>query len=565
MQETDFARLHGSAPGLRSALEDMLRLVLKQHRAGGGAILLQGAAAFPLVRPALLRMEWRAGQLSSHWGDEGEEGFDGLIAGAGSASRAESSFALAGQPAGRIWLRLPGPVSNNETAEQARLLAEQSAFLLQRHATRLWTLERWGYPWMLAGGSEGMRLLDGFIQRAAGSRLPVLLRGEFGTETPLVAAAIHACGTGHAAPFLRVQCTGGDNDPRPWLMEAAGGTLFLMDVEKLPLQAQERLAQQLATLASANPADSTACPPARLIASITGEPRHLVAEGALSRALLAELDYLTTTIPPLRQRLADIRALLESALERHGQNPAERLGEELVTLAGGHDWPDNWRELERFVARLSVMAAGPVIGQADIRQHAAWVLPTADRPADPVTGAPVTTPWEADTTPPPAGPPTFPAPPATIRAKAALVDRPGPSIHEPALADSIGAAPADHWVAMAINPDPALLQRLHPSLRRALTFLGRAYAEPISLAELASQAHASASHLSFLFRTELGLSTRTLLNRIRIQKAQEVLRNLPRLPVTEVALQVGFSDLSHFEKNFRRFVGLTPGQYRRGL
>ncbi len=560
MQETDIARLHGSAPDLRSALGDMLRPVLTHSKAASGAILLLEATT-----GNHLRMEWRGGRLSSHWGNDGESGFDSLIAAARTTGGAEAGFSLNGQQAGRVWLQLAEPVSCNETTEQARLLAEQCTFLLQRHATRLWTLERWGYPWMLAGDSEGMRQLDGFIQRAAGSRLPVLLRGEFGTETPLVAAAIHACGVAHAAPFLRVQCTGGDNDPRPWLMEAAGGTLFLMDVEKLPIQAQERLAQQLATLASANPAASRDCPPARLIASTTGEPRQLVAGGILSRALLAELDYLTTTIPPLRQRLADIPALLESALERHGQNPAERLGTELMALASSHDWPDNWRELERFVARLSVMAAGPVIGRADVLQHAAWVLPTEDRPTDPAPGAPVTTPWEADATPPPAGPPTFPTPPAAIRAKAALVGMPGPSIHEPALPDASEMAAADHWVAMAINPDPALLQRLHPSLRRALTFLGRAYAEPISLAQLASQAHASASHLSFLFRTELGLSTRTLLNRIRIQKAQEVLRSLPRLPVTEVALQVGFSDLSHFEKNFRRFVGLTPGQYRRGL
>ncbi|OPH17420.1 hypothetical protein FE88_32150, partial [Azospirillum brasilense] len=116
-----------------------------------------------------------------------------------------------------------------------------------------------------------------------------------------------------------------------------------------------------------------------------------------------------------------------------------------------------------------------------------------------------------------------------------------------------------------LTRDQDALARLHGGLRKALVFLGERFADPITLDELSRQAHVSPSHLSYLFRTELQTSFKGLLGRIRIHKAQELLAACRRLPITEVAMSVGYGDLSHFEKSFRRLVGQSPREYRRNL
>ena len=107
--------------------------------------------------------------------------------------------------------------------------------------------------------------------------------------------------------------------------------------------------------------------------------------------------------------------------------------------------------------------------------------------------------------------------------------------------------------------------RLHDALGRALAYLGAHYEEPITLAQLASHAGVSPSHMGYLFRTSIGMPFKVLLGHIRIQKARELLAEDPASNVTEIALRVGYADLSHFERRFRRIVGQSPREFRRGV
>ena len=93
--------------------------------------------------------------------------------------------------------------------------------------------------------------------------------------------------------------------------------------------------------------------------------------------------------------------------------------------------------------------------------------------------------------------------------------------------------------------------------------MGRHYAESISLGQLAHISAVSPSHLSFLFRTSLGTSFKSLLQGIRVEMAKACIRNGGPQRITEVAQRVGFADLSHFEKSFRRLGGQSPREYRR--
>ncbi|MDQ2105066.1 helix-turn-helix domain-containing protein [Azospirillum isscasi] len=428
-------------------------------------------------------------------------------------------------------------------------VARQCGYLAKRYEVRRWAERRFGRPLMMVGMSRALRELDAFLEQAAHSALPVLLTGEFGTEKALLAAAIHGCGPRRDGPFVQVNGADPAGAPGEWFARAAGGTLFLSGVDEMTPALQGQIVQHMpsqlgqwldapggwtlsATGAASGMASGMEEP--RVIASTTADLRRRADEGRFSRPLLAELDFLCATVPPLRDRPADIEPLVVAALDRHGGRADETRTDELIALCKAHSWPENLFELERVIARLAVMSGGKPIRHGDVRRHAPWMVGGA-MPAEP--------PRSADSVPDPDSRPE-------AHPDAEPVPRP---------------APADHWVRCALTRDQAALARLHGGLRKALVFLGERFADPITLDELSRQAHVSPSHLSYLFRTELQTSFKGLLGRIRIHKAREILAADRRLPITEVAMNVGYGDLSHFEKSFRRLVGESPREYRRNL
>jgi len=84
----------------------------------------------------------------------------------------------------------------------------------------------------------------------------------------------------------------------------------------------------------------------------------------------------------------------------------------------------------------------------------------------------------------------------------------------------------------------------------------------ISLKELSSVFHYSASHISHLFRKNSGVTLREYCNRLKVEDACRLLKNTS-LSVTEIAQSVGFSNLSYFVEQFRLKKGVTPLRYRK--
>ena len=89
------------------------------------------------------------------------------------------------------------------------------------------------------------------------------------------------------------------------------------------------------------------------------------------------------------------------------------------------------------------------------------------------------------------------------------------------------------------------------------------YAEQISLKEIAAYIGLSEQHLIRSFRKESGITPIDYLKRYRIRQAKALLEAGDK-SITEVALEVGFSDSSYFARVFRREVGVSPSAYRRG-
>ncbi|MEA5123484.1 AraC family transcriptional regulator [Xanthomonas floridensis] len=411
---------------------------------------------------------------------------------------------------------------------QAMTLCEQiatyCAYLIKRDAARTWAEEHLARSWMIVGVCEDVWMIDEFVEQAAYSCLPVIVRGEFGTEKEHVATLLHATAPWRDGPFVAIDCTAPADVPAAWFERAAGGTLFLQGVEELDDALQRQVAGHLRGRCNTGFALGGEGLP-RIVASTTADLSRRVLAGRFSRALLSQLDVLAFELAPLRKRRVDIGFHVERMLDRHGLDHGQVVTEVLMDALLHYPWPENLQELQRVVLRLAVMTAGRPISIADIQRHAPRLL--EDRAQGAQRNAHATMPQQAD-------PPGEPAPPET---------------------------PVD-WIAGLPHRPGQRLASLHDALRRALVHLGEHYAESLTLGELARQAHVSQSHLGFLFRDELGIPFKPMLQQLRIEKAKELLQKQRKLRITEVALKVGFGDLSHFEKSFRRLVGVSPRAFR---
>lgn len=100
-----------------------------------------------------------------------------------------------------------------------------------------------------------------------------------------------------------------------------------------------------------------------------------------------------------------------------------------------------------------------------------------------------------------------------------------------------------------------------PGIGRALELIEERYSEPITLDDAARAAGYSRCHFSKVFRERLGVCFVSYLGRVRLRRAAELLTRT-EMPVTRVALEVGFNDLSHFERVFRTTYRRSPTKYR---
>jgi YesN/AraC family two-component response regulator len=87
------------------------------------------------------------------------------------------------------------------------------------------------------------------------------------------------------------------------------------------------------------------------------------------------------------------------------------------------------------------------------------------------------------------------------------------------------------------------------------------YMGDISFSDLASVVSVSRSHLSMLFRKEIGLTFPAFLTNFRINKACEIIEN-ENLPLAQVATMVGYRDYAHFSKTFKKQTGFSPFEFQ---
>lgn len=221
-------------------------------------------------------------------------------------------------------------------------------------------------------------------RRAAQTSSPVLLRGETGTGKELLAHAIHASSARARGPFISVNIaavpgtlleaeffgvapgayTGADRRGRIGKFKLAdGGTLFLDEIGDMPQALQVKLLRALQE-GEIEPLGSNQLQPfdARVIAATSCDLAALVRDGKFREDLFYRLNVLPIRVPPLRERRADIPALLEVLGEDMALRSGERqpeLAPDALALLSAQSWRGNIREL-RNVLEQAVMRCDSV-------------------------------------------------------------------------------------------------------------------------------------------------------------------------------------------------------------
>ncbi len=230
---------------------------------------------------------------------------------------------------------------------------------------------------VVVGRSARMRAVFEFLHIIGNSESTVLVIGESGTGKEVTAQLIHENSRRRHHPFVAVSCalfsetlieselfghergafTGAIKD-RPGRFELAeGGTIFLDDIDDVPLSMQVKLLRVLQNRTIERLGGTRTVPVnVRVIAGSKRDLKQLVAEGKFREDLYYRLNVLPVTLPPLRERREDIPVLMQHFIERYFR----RRGEDVPAISDAvmqafmrYSWPGNVRELENACERIA--------------------------------------------------------------------------------------------------------------------------------------------------------------------------------------------------------------------
>jgi PAS domain S-box-containing protein len=227
-------------------------------------------------------------------------------------------------------------------------------------------------------------------QRVADVDTTVLILGESGVGKEVMATAIHRMSSRGKGPFVKVNCgaipenlleselfgyekgafTGANKEGKAGIIEMAHkGTLFLDEVADLPKPLQVKLLHflqehEFTRIGGINPISVDT----RVVAATNRDLEKMIWAGQFREDLFYRLNVVPLVVPPLRERKADIPALVQTFLaryeERYGR--VRRVSQCAMDRLVDYMWPGNVRELENLIERLAVTTTDTVIDVGDL-------------------------------------------------------------------------------------------------------------------------------------------------------------------------------------------------------
>ena len=232
---------------------------------------------------------------------------------------------------------------------------------------------------------EKMRDIFAQIARVAATDATVVITGETGTGKELVARALHYNSARRDQRFVAINCGAlpdtlleselfgheqgaftGASGAKPGIFEAAdSGTLLLDEIGNISSAMQVKLLRVLETMEykRVGGIENRSCN-VRVIAATHVDLAEAVRQGEFRRDLFYRINVVPITLPPLRERVADVPLLVEHFIRRYAprMNPdVQDIAPEAMHLLLRHPWPGNIRQLEHVIQRALILADGSTI------------------------------------------------------------------------------------------------------------------------------------------------------------------------------------------------------------
>ncbi len=242
----------------------------------------------------------------------------------------------------------------------------------------------------LVGGSAPMKELDRQIALVAGTNATVLIRGESGVGKELAARAVHYSSPRRDGPFVCLNCAAltetlleselfghekgsftGATEKKVGKFEAANhGSIFLDEIGEMNVLTQAKLLRILEGHPFERVGGSVPIRvDVRVIAATNAPLEEAVRGGTFRRDLFFRLQVIELRIPPLRERVEDIRPLAKHFLDRFVRETGRKITgytEAALRKMEAYSWPGNVRELRNVVERSVTLGSGPQLDAADV-------------------------------------------------------------------------------------------------------------------------------------------------------------------------------------------------------
>ena len=254
---------------------------------------------------------------------------------------------------------------------------EKSSLQKENRRLKLEVQERFSFCGII-GTSPKMREIFTLIQKVAPSNSSVMILGESGTGKELVARAIHNSSPRSKKAFVAVNCgaipetlmeselfghkkgsfTGAVVDRAGLFEQAEGGTLFLDEIGELPLLMQTKLLRVLQEREFRRVGDAQVQKTdVRILTASNRDLQSQVKDGSFREDLFYRINVIQINLPPLRERIEDIPALVDCFFRKYGT--ASPSGEVItpgaLKILMNYQFPGNIRELENVVERSLIL------------------------------------------------------------------------------------------------------------------------------------------------------------------------------------------------------------------
>jgi two-component system NtrC family response regulator len=277
------------------------------------------------------------------------------------------------------------PFQNEELKLTLRKALENYRLVKENRRLSEALSERHGYR-NIVGKSKSMLKVYALIDKVAQSKASVLITGPSGTGKELIAKAIHYESLRKDRPFISVNCgalaetlleselfghekgafTGAIAMKKGRFELADGGTLFLDEIGDMSPPLQVKLLRVLQEMEFERVGGTkTIKVDVRVLSASNRNLKDDVASGVFREDLFYRLNVIHIEVPPLRERMEDVRLLVTHFIEKYGGSKIELTPQAWEALYT-HSWPGNIRELENVIERAVVLNSGNFIDLKDL-------------------------------------------------------------------------------------------------------------------------------------------------------------------------------------------------------